>query len=240
MNLFKSLLLIFISFLFSARFALAITNGITLADEDYPAVVLVEDMGMGSVGTGVVVGNGTIITAKHCAASADPKNIRINGEYIVSEINAPDNFGFKHSLDLALLKVPKNRFKSIIPIIKEKLPAPPFQVSIIGYGLAFKSGLPLDFDEETIKRIGYNVVGTRANAINDLTFLIEFEQVPYDPKARSGALPGDSGGPMMLGDSVIGIASKSIWVSSYMNLLGSRAQKFLNSAVANGWDIEFK
>jgi hypothetical protein len=226
--------------LFSFNFSLAITNGVPLADEDYPAVVLIEDMESQSVGTGVVVGNGTILTAKHCVASKSPKNIRINGEYLVSEIIAGDNVVSQSSLDLALLKIPTNHFKNILPIAKVKLPPPPIPISIIGYGLAFKSDLPLDYDTTTLKRIGKNVIGDSQNSINDLYLNIEFDHVPYDPVARSGGLPGDSGGPMLWNDLVVGIASKSIFLSSYVNLSGPRAKNFLSNAVSKGWQIQFK
>ena len=194
----------------------------------------------GSIGTGVVVGNGTVLTAAHCVASKDIKSIKINGQYLVKKIIIGDKVKSQKSLDLALLKIPLNHFKNILPIAKAKLPPPPIPVSIIGYGLAFNDQLPLDFDTRLLKRIGYNTLGTEPDTINDLYLNLEFEHVPYDSSARSGALQGDSGGPMVWNDSVVGIASKSIWISNYVNLQGPRAQNFLKAAVAKGWQIDFK
>lgn len=226
--------------LFSVHLSWAITNGIPLSDEDYLAVVLIEDMETETVGTGVVVGNGTILTAEHCVPSKNSQSIKINGEYLVSEIIGGDNVISASSLDLALLKIPLNRLKSILPIAKSQLPSPPIPISIIGYGLAFKEGLPLDYDTSLVKRIGQNAIGNGPNSINDLYLNINFERIPYNSAARSGALPGDSGGPMLWNDSVVGIASKSIFLSSYVNLLGPRAKNFLSNAVSKGWNIEFK
>ncbi|MEZ0392784.1 MAG: serine protease [Pseudobdellovibrionaceae bacterium] len=216
----------------------AISNGIPLSKNEYPAVVLIEDLGQKSIGTGVVIGNGTILTAEHCVFSKDPKKIRINGQAIVSKILVDSTATAATRLDLALLKVDPKSSKTTLPLAQFELPPPPFEVAIIGYGSAFKAGQPLEQDNRVVKRIGKNEISS-PDFISDLYFNLEFEWEPFDKSKPSGALPGDSGGPMLLDETVIGIASKSTFLSNYVNLLGPRAQAFFKKAVSTGWKIDF-
>lgn len=221
--------------------AKAITNGVVISPDQAPFVVMVEDRTMHTVGTGVVVGPGVILTAEHCIPSKDTQSLYIDGKPVVTQILLPKDDGGNIRLDLALLSVDASLFPAYTPVFSQSPSNAAFDVEIIGYGFAYRPGTALELDESTILRKGRNRVQDPARQINSSYINIYFEHGPQDERMPSGALPGDSGGPMLIGQSVIGIGSKSVFnTSNYVNLTGARAHGFLESASKQGFQIQFE
>lgn len=230
----KSLLFILILTSLQAR---AITNGQVITPEQAPAVVLIEDLKVNSVGTGVFISDSIILTADHCIASQDLSSIRVNGKKIKRFLAPPPHSGFGPALDIALIEVESVKDRKQFEIRKTELPQTPIEVFIFGYGLAYTSEPGLVEDHSLLLRVGKNILepADRNQTYLNLTSPIG----PYKAGEKSGAMVGDSGGPMIHDHQLIGIASKSMFGhSNYVNLQGPSAQKFLKAARAKGWKFD--
>lgn len=230
----KTLVLLF-AFLASTSFA--ITNGRPISEAETPHIVLIEYSG--GVCTGVAVGDGTILTAAHCLGTKDPKQLFVNKSQVL-DILLPRQEKTQIALDLALLKVEARLSTAIMPVWISALPKIPLNVVMVGYGMAYQKTSPLKENTETVKRVGSNILKAEGNVRNEHYYRVESVVGPDDPSKASGTLPGDSGGPLIYENTVIGIASKSMFgFSPYVNLSGPRAKKFLQEASRKGWKIEF-
>lgn len=227
-------LLAIIFFLESTTYA--ITNGKEISESDSRAIVKLT-LPNGTC-TGVMVGSTTVLTAKHCTGTGDPSKILLNGVPCVN-IKIPELDGSETSLDLALLQI-SSPAAAIMPILRSSLPLHPIEINIVGYGGAYLAQLPLKIDWSDTKRIGTNILQFDKRSRNDSYYNIEFDLGPFDENKVSGALPGDSGGPMLFDESVIGIASKSAsGISNYTNLASKRSRYFLDQAAKDGWHIRW-
>ncbi len=210
-----------------------LTNGVPLKANEASAVVLIEDVSAGR-GTGVIVGHNLILTADHCLPSRKKANVRINGKTIVAELLFPDRRASSTNLDLALIRVKDGSLDISALPMGQIPPKKGDRIELIGYGPSYTKTNPVKEDERIIKRLGFNFI-TR---VNPDYILFDFAILnPYNPRNPSGALPGDSGGPLLLNGKVVGIASKSIFSSSYVNLQGEVAQQFFTKARSKGWDF---
>ncbi len=217
--------------------ATAITNGQVITPKQAPAVVLIEDLKANSIGTGVFISDSIILTAEHCVASKDLSSIRVNGKKIKRLIAPPTHMGFGPALDLALLQVEEVKNRKQFEIRKTELPQIPLEVFIFGYGLAYTSESGLVEDHSLLLRVGKNTLEPADR--NPSYFNLNFPIEPYKAGEKSGAMPGDSGGPMIHDHQLIGIASKSMFGNSnYVNLQGPAAQKFLKVARSKGWNFD--
>lgn len=209
----------------------AITNGRPLGNHEYSGVVYISDAQNSFVGTGVLIGKDTILTAEHCTF---PKNLRINNKAVIEKILVPKTRLAEFQLDLALIKVKRGSISGDIMNIDFKTPLPGAKVEIVGFGGSFSAEAGI-INEDVVKRIGFNYVkSSRPMCISiQGDFISKFNQ-----KAPSLGLPGDSGGPMIKEGRVIGIASKSDFgFSQYIHLNGEYAQDFLRKAKNSGWDV---
>jgi hypothetical protein len=189
----------------------SIANGKIIPESVYPEVVKIYST-FGSQGascTATVVGHNALLTAAHCLYFFGPKaeNVEIiSGEHeglqsIDCYLHPSFPLGSGY-YDVALIKFPDNSFKKIIPFATD-LPLPGQEFTIVGYGkFSFYAtssdgqkrmgtnnlsgvGRRLDF-EGSHKNEGPDGVGTGKNVSN---------------------LPGDSGGPMLIGGKIIGVSS---------------------------------
>lgn len=230
-----------IAYFFSVP-VLAITNGQIISPEQAPAIVLIEDLKMNTIGTGVVIEDGIILTAEHSVGSQDPDSIFINGQKALSLLTVPESLqkNAKPVLDLALVKIKKGLLRTTFNIRQNPLPNHPLPVFLFGYGLAYTDDPMLVEDDRLALRVGRNTLepNTPQSPFNrtEPYLNIDFSVTPYTEGEKSGAMVGDSGGPLIFDREVIGIASKSIHgTSNYVNLQGPVAKKFLNYAQKNGW-----
>ena len=214
--------------------AYAITNGQKISEESSTQIVKLSN----SEGTctGVVVGPSTVLTARHCTGKNIASQILVNGVPAI-EIKVPTvEIEPESDLDLALLKL-SHEMPNVIPIRRSPTPETAFQIQIVGYGGAYDSEGNIDWAD--VKRVGKNVVLPGDRSKNPY-FNIKFELGAYNPNLVSGALPGDSGGPMLYNRLVIGISSKSMFgISNYTNLRAERALKFFSEATREGWIIQW-
>lgn len=231
-----------LSLTFTSLQVLAITNGYVITPEQAPAVALIEDLKNNSIGTGVFIGDGIILTAEHCVATKDLSSIRVNGKKIIKLMIPSPHIGHGPALDLALLQVEEVKNRSQFHIRKTQLPEIPIEVFMFGYGLAYTTDPGLVEDQNLVLRVGKNTLEpntkqtpfNRGSSYLNLDFLVG----PYKEGAKSGAMTGDSGGPLIYDNELIGITSKSgFGNSNYVNLQGPAAQIFFKHALSKGWKI---
>ncbi|MBN8542628.1 MAG: trypsin-like peptidase domain-containing protein [Deltaproteobacteria bacterium] len=231
---------IVLTIFFSGSRSVAITNGQAISEESTPAITFIEIIQNQKVGicTGVVVGDGVILTAEHCAFVENPSSIRINKTYAVKRIFVDDSYEHESRLDLALLEIEKGAIGFHMPIFNGTFPKTSQAITIVGYGMAYTGDDEFTFDESIVKRVGMNTMNPAEH--DRLMFNLESEFGTNDPSLPAGSLPGDSGGPMIYDKFIVGIASKSLFgISSYTNLNSARAKQFLEAAGRAGWKIEY-
>lgn len=216
-----------ISILFHAfTSAHALTHGRIVHAGEHPATVKIVDEITGGVGSGVVIGPRTILTAAHCVARGEAQGVRIAiGRPVRAKrvITAPPGQG-AIALDLAIIETEGPL--GIEPYeLADEAPAAGEEVTLLGHGPAFSAdGGALD--DRELKRVGENTI----SQVNATYLNIEFNsEGAFDAKQPSGAQPGDSGGPMLDRDGkLVGIASKSLFgMSNYVNLFSAKAKAFL-------------
>ena len=229
----------------SAHESVAITNGRTVSEAETPQIVHILSPDIDC--TGVVVGTGIILTADHCLSRKGPAAMLVNGQQVIDIFVPTPEENQRTKLDLLLLRVPKEVTQDVLPIRRIPLPHHSIEVMIMGYGNAYAPGLPVKIDTSSTKRAGLNILVNDPKVRNESYFNLRFEPGPFDRAKPSGALPGDSGGPMVYENAVVGIASKSFpvvssafGISNYTNILSARSFRFLEEARAKGWSIRFQ
>ncbi len=157
-------------------------NGNELPESSYPGIVGVRQPS-GLACTGTVVGKGVVLTAAHCALAATVKVLNVQPDKI---IRANDS-GTAGETDLALLFFSDEKIANlpIIPIAKS---APQFAdlVTIVGFGT------------DGVRRSGTN----RLSAVGELMLIVSHQN-----QDESNIEPGDSGGPMLFNNQVVGVAT---------------------------------
>ncbi len=220
----KKLLIILLLSVFTQA-AFAIANGIDLKPHEYPSVVLIENKKTRQVGTGVVIGRGLVLTAAHVVFHSASDYV-VNKKIKVLSITKPGQISSQlRDFDLALVRIQDNSLP-IMPIFKGTLPRGPISVEIVGFGLKYdRRGI---LDESITKRMGKSILeDTRTG---NLYWSLKNNSEVYDSKLPAWALEGDSGGPMIWQEQLIGIAKESYFYSNYINLGHPAAQMILKRA----------
>lgn len=214
-----------------ATSALAVRHGQVVNPKDHPQVVFIEHPA--GVCTGVIVGRYTVLTALHCVPNLSLQGVKVDGVFAQKLLVPIQEENSKTVLDLALIQVRLDPTRPISPIALEAPKNSNFNIYFLGYGQSsYEDNSPPQL------RMGKN----KTSSINQYLINFEFDYEDLELANNSGALPGDSGGPLYQeGEiSVLGIASKSTFSSSYVNLSGPRAKKFFKLAQKSGYNIDFR
>lgn len=190
----------------------------------YPGVVLIlmfKGNSVTSTCTGFFVGPNTMLTASHCV---DPTKFDSFLVSSVTRLNRGSSLpsGFKPSkviaprivssaliaseraYDVAAMVFSSDVAPAIVNLVKES-PSAGDKVTVVGYGQTNVDNGGVA-EGALVKRYGSNEVGQASNGI--ISFVGPMFNEGLDPEAReSGGAPGDSGGPLFLGDKVAGIVS---------------------------------
>ncbi len=219
------------SFLFSVGFFVfcsplfALTNGQNSISGKYREVVKIETTGpTGTIGTGVFIDRETILTAEHCVPTNSLSSVLIDGKPVALKIIRPKQTMSSIRMDLALIKVKPSASSQYFYPLAKSVPKTRSRVLLVGHGPKFTKDPQGVEDEDYSKKFGHNFIAE----INMSYINIKYKYAAFNPKEPSGALPGDSGGPMLYNEEVVGIASKSgFGTSNYINLFNPEVRKFI-------------
>lgn len=239
---------------------LDVTNGIEISEETYASVVLlvsVTEEGQ-SICTATFVNDQQVVTAGHCVYDLDPNEpslyyVHLNeqgeGEYSVKAKSFAINPDYDMTVnngvnpqDLAVVTFPEDTAPAVSQI-SFKTPAVGSELTIVGYGNNrnyMEENGKLSGSGAGTKRVGDNIL--RANSSGFLSFygLPEANGV-VEAGEQSASASGDSGGPMIVGNRLVGVTSGGglsqgsgdslIKVSHYVDLNSPESRRFLSSAL---------
>lgn len=236
-----------------------VTNGVTISGSTFPSTVLLVTVGAQgeSICTGTFVNDSQVVTAGHCVEnlSKTKPNLlvatEINGRTVpfakaVSWVRNP-SYTFAQGVspyDLAVINFPANSAPAISPIATEA-PKVGEAFTIVGYGnnknFIDNSGV-LNGAGAGVKRAGSNRISQVAGGMISfagLTGAVEVEGMEPGQYVSSGS--GDSGGPMFVGNKLVGITSGGglsqtqdgieIAISLYVDLNSPLSKQFLAGAL---------
>lgn len=236
---------------------LLVSNGEIIADSEFPAVGLIyNEIGKGFC-TGTFINPKVMITAAHCIASGKMINTT-TGEvdltvFLVDmydkELKKTSKLAksykvFRHPLwDMEALNHKVNRYDLGVVFFQD-ISMPNRAIGsrraqqgdrfvIVGYGLDYvpQNRRNIDFVSFGYKRLGTNSVGSVANGM--IQFYGQQKTTDADGTNVSSSM-GDSGGPMFIDDSLVGVTSGGRLnashqaVSAYVDLHSSTSKVFLD------------
>ena len=175
--------------------------------------------GKSVTGSGVVISPNTILTNFHVIKFSKDTSIQLNGE---SERLSATVTAQAPGLDLAIITLEKNLPEEIVPVdIAESIPDSGAKVQVFGYP---KGGQSLSVTEGVLSRVEY--VGYRARQLG--------LRLQVDAPINSG----NSGGPVIANDEVIGL---SVSILAKSNDIGYaipcvEIQQFLNDVKDGTYD----
>jgi hypothetical protein len=182
--------------------ALDIVNGIET--EDYESVIQLDIDGYTCTAT--AVSDSIVITAEHCVSSSVGKRIGFESARAL-------DFVFSREVDVAVILFPKNTFK-IYAQLGSVYPAPGDILTLVGYGQSnyVENNVP-----DGKKRMGCNRLEgfavrdtytiTHQETAGDYLHYRSLTKVRAKPGLEAMTGRGDSGGPIFIGDQLIGVVS---------------------------------
>jgi V8-like Glu-specific endopeptidase len=211
--------------------ALDIVNGATTTR--YPAVVLLLDYDAStrllSLCTGTFIGHNALLTASHCVTESGKRMRYVKGTSFAADFDAatayangvaplqvlnPSKVGGEFvkagdtETDLALLVFPDHTAPATLPLATRR-PSSGDAVTLVGFGRATQADNG-GRAEAIYKRIGDNTYHATKELEEELPGLITLFG-PGDQatggKHKSLTGEGDSGGPLLLDDTVVGVTS---------------------------------
>lgn len=186
------------------RTCLKVVNGIEV--DQMPGLVMVETRN--GFCTGTFLGPNVVLTAAHCIDGSATGNVKIWGKIspiavFHAGIAGESAFVQSPSLDVALLLLPEQTSRGWRKIAATP-PKPGDRMMVVGYGrTAVTSGRPADGK----LRYGHNTISEVSPQDAVMTY-----DAPKDHKGMSAGeesmgAPGDSGGPIFVNNSVVGVTN---------------------------------
>lgn len=205
---------------------LNVINGKTVLETDHPAVY--------SIGgcTATFVSDSTMVTAGHCVSPGGRISLRNRSKATSTKIIRNPRYTGVGLQDTAIVLFAPGTSQHWLPIQKQAV-AQNDDVLIVGYGCTLSSGA------SGKKRIGSNKIDRLSNGV------IHLRRSTTSPEGGTDATlcPGDSGGPLLKGNTIVGIAS--YWdggagrSSGHADLTNKANQDFLNQTLEQGAKINF-
>lgn len=206
--------------------ALKVINGKTVDETEHPAVY--------SIGgcTATFVSDSTMITAGHCVTPGGSVQLRKRSTARSTKIIRNPRYTGTGLQDTAIVLFPAGTSAHWLPVQKQIVQSND-DVLLVGYGCTLSTG------KSGEKRIGTNKIAATSGGV------ISLRRGTTGPESGTDATlcPGDSGGPLLKGNTIVGIAS--YWdggagrLSGHADVTHSENQKFLQSTLAQGASINF-
>lgn len=243
---------------------LQLVNG--LATEDYPAVVRLMSRRDGAVGicTGTFISPTAVITAAHCIDSSangglylvGDERIAFTGNPLANAISATRAFTngatgsmgdpndpSSVSLDTAILLFPKGIAKTYMGISNKKSPVGT-KVTSVGYGLTNYFDETPSPNYDATKHYGLTAVISGDESTNIYVGDFTAEASEMELGARVVESSGDSGGPLIADDMLIGTLSvggaqnnennEKSYYSAFVDMNSAATRALINKANAGG------
>jgi hypothetical protein len=190
--------------------------------------------------TGTAIAPRAVLTASHCLEQATKVEVRTEeGVHRVDQWWRMGTGQVATNDDLAILylETPLTELKSYTPIGTSAKVGD--RVSLVGFGcsdLSDKSGVG-------VKRAGTNVLSEVGDRLEVSTPWSHLRKI-VGPSNRAGSCHGDSGGPLFLGEKIIGVVHSGIdggefHISSYTNLTRESVRQFLEKTDKH-WSLSLK
>ena len=198
-----------------------VAGGDEIGESEWPAVVRVMQPG-GLPCTGTFIRAATILTAGHCTVK---QPIRISGRTI-RDIRRLDDSGTPGAQDVALLLLDANPSLDPPPLaLASEQPAFGTTVTLIGYGYS---------DDNRTSGIGVKRKGVNHISSVDDTIMVVHNESDARSSGNAGITGGDSGGPLLVGDRIVGVATGTISSGShiqglFVNVLQSKVRDFIQA-----------
>lgn len=223
----------------------AVTNGKTISEESYAAVVDISHPENGGEAhcTATFISHNTLLTAAHCVEedatikiAQAAKNVGVTSLKVIRNNKVKRNGLFFVQNDMALVIFPDNTAPAIIPIAKVKAKAND-TIVIVGYGNN-DHGRSAGAGK---KRWGWNKI-KQVNSDGTIDFVGTVRGSGTGEQAVQSQ--GDSGGPMITKNGIIGVASvadsnrnaeiRGSYNGTYGEVQGSEAKDFLQKGQSLG------
>ncbi len=215
-----------------------IVNGIEMEDSEMPAIVqiLFAANGANAKCSAVFVSPNTMLTAAHCTEISGhlSKKIKIEtGQAVGTEslkiLRHPNYRWNTIDHDVAVVIFPERTANDFM-YVADKAPVKNDRVMIVGYGRT-------EFDRPAVenkKRKGWNTI---ERIDSRLTFFSKPDSRNL-PGEDACSASGDSGGPMLVNEEIVGLSStisrsrsSGVITGNYANLFFTKHMSFLKNAI---------